>query len=272
MHFAASTMFFHEYVLEEIFDYLAEAGADSVEFWMETPHFWLSGMPEEELSHCLAEHPGLIDFTFHAPILDLNPCSINPRVAEASVTYAEEAVAMAERMGAGVVTVHPGRRTAKRVPSAPDYERFESYIRRLAGAARGRKVRVAMENMEKKVNYLLSDPGAMRELLDQEPWLWFTLDISHAMGTSIAEVKRYIDLCGDRLANVHVGRAERGRMHLPMARRQDMGDLIRYIGRSGYEGNLTLEIEDLAFTHDLCSEEKVLLLSREVAFMRESLG
>jgi sugar phosphate isomerase/epimerase len=51
--FAVSTMFFHEYPCDHIFDYVAESGLDSLEFWVETPHFWLRDRPEGELAGCI---------------------------------------------------------------------------------------------------------------------------------------------------------------------------------------------------------------------------
>ena len=48
-----------------------------------------------------------------------------------------------------------------------------------------------------------------------------------------------------------------------------MAGILRYLLQSGYRGNLTLELEDRNFTHDLTAEEKVLVLSRELAFMRD---
>lgn len=270
--FAVSSMFFHEYPLEEIFQYIREAGLDSMEFWMETPAFWLSGLPEGELARCMRASPELASLTIHAPILDLNPTSVNPDIAAISVGYATKAIHLASRLGIDLVTVHPGRRTAKRPPGAPDFERFAKYIRTLEVASEETGVRVAMENMEPKVNSLLCTPDDMQELLDREPWLWFTLDISHAMNSGITGVKGYIDLCGDRLVNVHVGRAGGGKMHLPLLEDHNMADILRALARIGYEGNLTLELEDRNFSHDLSSEEKIQLLSAERKFMQQSFA
>jgi sugar phosphate isomerase/epimerase len=269
---AVSTMFFHEYPLDEGFDAVGEAGLDSIEFWIETPHFWLNGHPVGELAALLREHPGFSPVNVHAPILDLNPCSVNPRVAGASLAYASEAIDLAERIGAGVVTVHPGRRTAKRPPGGPDYRRFEHYVDILRAAASGKQVRVAMENMERAVNALLSSPEEVRELLDREPWLSFTLDVSHAMAHSVEEVSRFIGLCGDRLANVHFSRTEGGKTHLPLDGSPRARAVLRALGDAGYRGPLTLEIEDRNFDHDLSLEEKVMLLSREAAFIRSEIG
>jgi sugar phosphate isomerase/epimerase len=261
-------MFFHEYPVETIMGHAEAATLDAIEFWLETPHFWLRGMPDDLLRRALAAHPGLQLATVHAPILDLNPCSINPRVAEVSVAYALEAVAFADRFGAEVVTVHPGRRTAKRPPSPDDYRRFDRLISALREAASGVEVKIAIENMERKVNNFLSSPDDARRLLDREDWLWFTLDVSHAMGTSLAEVGDYVELCGDRLANVHLSRASDGKMHLALSGHPDGRAVLTMLRNARYTGPLTLELEDLRLDRSYSANEKVALLASECAFIR----
>ncbi len=265
-------MFFHEYPLETIFASARRATLDAVEFWLETPHFWLRGMPEEELLAGLRAHPDLGPISVHAPILDLNPCSINPRVAEASVAYALEAIALADRCGAEVVTVHPGRRTAKRPPSPDDYRRFDRLIGSLREAARDARVRIAIENMERTVNNLLTSPETVRQLLDDEDWLWFTLDVSHAMGHSLEEVRAFVEVCGDRLANVHLSRASDGKMHLSLSGHPDGRFVLELLRDHRYRGPFTLEIEDLRFDRVYSVDEKVALLASECAFVRSVLG
>jgi sugar phosphate isomerase/epimerase len=272
VHIAVSTMFFHEYPLEEGFDAIERAGLDSIEFWVETPHYWLNGHPVGELQACLGDHPGFSPVSVHAPILDLNPCSINPRVAQATLAYAAEAIELAERIGAGVVTVHPGRRTARRPPSAPEYQRFERFLDLLRASSTGRRVRISIENMERAVNSLLSRPAEVRELLDREPWLSFTLDVSHAMARSVEEVTDFIDLCGDRMANIHLSRSGDGKTHLPLDGTRRARAVLHALEDAGYAGPLTLEIEDRNFDHDLSLEEKVSLLNREAAFIRSEIG
>jgi sugar phosphate isomerase/epimerase len=269
VQFAVSSMFFHEYPVDQIFDYVEEAGLTGIEFWIETPHFWVRDMPIDEIADCIHTHPALAPITVHAPVLDLNPCSINPSIAAVSVQYALRAVEMAELLGARTITLHPGRRTAKRVPSEADYRRFEHYMAELRRKAQGKSVGVAMENMERKVNSLLCRPQEVRELLEREPWLSFTLDVAHALKQSVEEVEAYIEACGDRIANVHVSGAGSGGMHLPVAGNEDIAGIITLLKQKGYEGNLTLEIEDRNFATELCSEEKITLLAGEVAFLRD---
>ncbi|MBP2145948.1 sugar phosphate isomerase/epimerase [Methanofollis sp. W23] len=260
---AVSSMFFHEYPVDEIFSSVEEAGLTGLEFWVETPHFWLRGHPLHELKAAVRAHPRLSPLTLHAPALDLNPCSINPRVAAASQQYAVEAVALAGAVGADVVTVHPGRRTARRPPSRYDYAHFRTYLARLRQASAETGVRVAIENMEPKVNSLLCTPEGMRETLDAHPWLWFTLDVAHAMTVSGAEVARYLETCGDRIANVHLSMVAEGQRHLPVAGREEACEVVRALRDAGYRGPLTLEIEDQVFAHPLSLEEKVMVLRDE---------
>jgi len=38
-------MFFHEYTVDEIFSFVSRSGLNALEFWLETPHFWLRDLP-----------------------------------------------------------------------------------------------------------------------------------------------------------------------------------------------------------------------------------
>jgi len=270
--FAIASMFFHEYQTDHIFDFVAESGLNGIEFWVETPHFWLADRPEGLLQECVRNHPELAPVTVHAPILDLNPCSINPAVAEASVAYTIEAIELAERIGADIVTVHPGRRTAKRVPSGYDYERFERYMAAMQDAASKKRVKVAIENMEPKINSLLCTPESAREVLDSEPWLFFTLDMGHAMMRSPAEVTRYLDLCLDRMVNVHVGAVQNGSAHYPIHGDHEAAGALEALADRGYRGYLTLELEDRHFDQELSSEEKVTLVMQEAEVLRNTFS
>ena len=114
--YGVSSMFFHEYTSDEIFSFVAKTGLDGIEYWLETPHFWLRDLPADEVIACRWAHPEIATLTVHTPVLDLNPCSINPDVAEISVAYAVRSLEMAQMLGAAVLTVHPAgeRRNVRR--------------------------------------------------------------------------------------------------------------------------------------------------------------
>lgn len=266
-----SSMFFHEYTTPEIFRFVSRAGLDAIEYWIETPHFWLRELPVPEVVACREQHPEIRTLTVHAPILDLNPCSINPAVAEVSLEYAVRAIGIACEMGARVLTLHPGRRTAKRPPGDADLARFSRYITVVREAAMKDSIKVSMENMEPAVNSFLCTPERVRQLMDEEPWLSFTLDVAHAMAKGDDEPLRYIELCGDRLANVHISRKEEKTLHLPLDRDPAMARVMKALREIGYSGPLTIEIDDLTFPHPLSAEEKIAVLSRDRAFMQECM-
>jgi sugar phosphate isomerase/epimerase len=270
--FAVSSMFFHEYTTPEIFSFVSRAGLDGIEYWLETPHFWLRDLPVHEVLSCKKMHPEISNLTVHAPILDLNPCSINPKVAEISIQFAVQSIAIAEQLGAQVLTVHPGRRTAKRPPGEADFARFGHYLSALREAVMHNSLKISMENMEQAVNSFLCTPERVRQLLDDESWLFFTLDTSHALAKSEEEPLRYIELCHDRLANVHISRKEGRTLHHPLDRNPFMATVMHALKDAGYAGPLTLEVDDLNFPHPLSAEEKVAILSRDRAFMRECMG
>jgi sugar phosphate isomerase/epimerase len=269
--FSVASMFFHEYSTQEIFSFVSRTGLNALEFWLETPHFWLRNLPVDEVTACRNVHKELPVLTVHSPILDLNPCSINPAVAEISVEYAVRSLRIAEQLGATVLTVHPGRRTAKRPPSDADFVRFDHYISVLREAAKGSTVKIGMENMEPIVNSLLCTPERMRALLDDEPWLFFTLDVAHALSRSEVEAIRYIELCHDRLINVHISRFDHGKAHFPLSRHASMARVMESLKNNRYSGCLTLEIEDLNFDRPYSVEEKIAVLSKDCAFMKECM-
>ena len=270
--FSVASMFFHEYTIPDIFSFVSRTGLNAMEFWLETPNFWLRDLPVDEVIACRKAHPELAVLTVHSPILDLNPCSINPEVADISIEYAVRSLRIAEQLGASVLTIHPGRRTAKRPPSDADFVRFEHYISVMREAATGSTVKIGIENMEPIVNSLLCTPDRMRMLLDNEPWLFFTFDVAHALSRSEEEAIRYIELCHDRLVNVHISRFDHGKAHYPLDNHASMARVLENLKDYNFDGSLTLEIEDLNFNRSYSAEEKIAVLARDCAFMKESIG
>lgn len=257
-------MFFHEYSIGEIFDLASLTGADALEFWLETPAFWLTGLPLEELRSAAEEHPELHPMLIHAPVIDLNPCSINPKVQEISLAYALEALRLASELGAELVTIHPGRRSVKRRPNAHDIQRFRRLLATLERGSMEFGVKVALENMEAEVNTFFSTPGEVRELLVREEWLLITLDIAHALYSDDHEAIAFIDSCGERLANVHLSGRVEGVPHLPHSLDPRTAPVLIELRKRGYDGAIILELEDQAFDRELSCEEKLLVLTSEL--------
>ena len=81
---------------------------------------------------------------------------------------------------------------------------------------------------------------------------------------------RFIDLCIDRMVNVHVSAlGANGRPHHPIHDDPAAQRVLADLADRGYTGYLTLELEDMVFSGALSSEEKIVLLSRELRALQE---
>ncbi len=257
-------MFFHEYSLDSIFSAILQSGLDTVEFWLETPSFWTTGRDITGLKRALYDCPSLLPVTVHAPTLDLNPISINPEVAAVSVDAVCSAILTADEIKAEVITIHPGRRTAKRPPSRADMRRFAIYMEAVEAASRGLSVAVAIENMGPGINSLMSTPEAIRDALDEYRHLSFTFDYAHACigGEELAE--EFASLNCDRIRNIHASYGSPDLMHAPLTGTEKMDGLIRILTSIEYDGPVIFEIEDLALPDKISYREKCALLASEV--------
>jgi sugar phosphate isomerase/epimerase len=260
-------MFFHEFGVGEIFGFARDAGCTSIEFWLETPDFWLNGMDTDKLVYIAGNYPALLPLTMHAPVLDLNPCSINPFVAEASLRSNVLALKTAEKCKAEIITIHPGRRTAKRPAGKRDYKRFENYINIIKEESEHLKVKVCIENMEQKVNSLFYQPEMVHKLLNEEEWLCFTLDTAHALASGEERLNKFIDLNFDRIANIHLSTVNNSERHLPVSGDVSIAGFLEKISGLGYNGHITLEIEDLNFPDKLSAKEKTEIIRGEIKYV-----
>ena len=267
---AASSMFFHEYEPQEIFAAVEKAGADTIEFWMETPTFWMRGANVSELIEMMHLYPNFGHIAMHAPVFELNPCSFNSKVADLTAEYTLACMDILEQLGGGVLTIHPGKRTSKRPISPIDKERFVHYIERVGNAAVGSSVIVALENMPPAVNAHMVTANEIRTVLDQYAWLSFTWDYAHAC--LAGDPFSFPRECGERIVNIHTSKGDRKSMHSPLAGTPEAAELRNVLSEIGYGGLMTFELEDLSFepngstpSHRPFSYgEKIAILSREV--------
>ncbi len=258
----ASTMFFHPYAVSEIFSAMNTAGLDSVEFWMETPDFWFSGMHIDDILEQKKKYPAMFPIAMHAPIFDLNPCSINPDVARLAADYTCACIEMLDILGGGIVTIHPGKRTVKRPVSPEDAVRFHTYLNRVSETGSSR-VKIALENMPPAVNAHMTTAAEMRGVLDEYAWLGFTWDYAHAQ--LAGDPFSFPALCADRMINIHASLGRPGAMHSPLAGTDEGYQLIQALKDISYDSRVTFELEDMSFSCPSYAD-RVDVLQREQEF------
>jgi sugar phosphate isomerase/epimerase len=256
---SVSSMFLWDLDPEGMADVIAEAGLKEIEFWAETPWYWEEGRREEQAEEINRELEGRIT-TLHAPVMDLNPSSYNDLVCQATITESLRAIDLAEFLGAEVVTIHPGKRTAKRPAREAERQKLRRYLDACLDRAEERGVLLALENLEPAPWNICADPEEMNQFLG-ELSLGMTLDISHAT-PPLSRAIAFIETLKDRILNVHVSATRNGVRHLPPSD-GSIDRVLTVLRDAGYGGPLTLELDDKKFPKTLSKEDKVRVLRGE---------
>lgn len=264
MRLSCASLFLWEYSISDIMEILLEAGIRSVEFWAETPDFWKDRhdlIVQAALEEAIAMMPE--GCTLHAPILDLNPSSYNDYVHEATIKETLWSLDLASKLGARVVTIHPGKRTVHRTPTNEDWGKFLKYLKVCRKRADELELNLSLENRMPGVSSMCSTPGEMKEVLSRFPSLFFTFDVTHAFIQSPETAMSFISELRDKIINVHVGAPHDGKQHYPSHRNKSMEAVLRALRSSGYDGDLTIEIDDKAYSMPMSREDKVRELREE---------
>jgi sugar phosphate isomerase/epimerase len=253
-------MFLWDLDPEGMAEVIAGAGLEGVEFWVETPWYWEGGRLEEGAEEVRRAFRGL-KTTLHAPVMDLNPSSYNDLVCRAAIEESLRAIDLAEVLGARVVTIHPGRRTARRPPRGDEREKLRRYLEASIDRGEEKGVDLALENLEPAPWNICAEPEEMGRFLDEFPLLGMTLDISHAI-PPISRAISFLETLGGRIVNVHVSATINGVRHLP-AKDGSVDEVLTTLRDLGYGGPLTLELDDKKFPSTLSKDDKVGVLIRE---------
>ncbi len=270
MRLSCASLFLWEYSVYEIMEMLLEAGIKSVEFWAETPEFWKDRFDamalaalEEELS-MMPEGCNL-----HVPVLDLNPASINDNVHKVTIRETLWSLDLAKNIGARVVTVHPGKRTVHRAPTDEDRDKFMKYLEVCKEKADRLKLCLSLENSMPGIQSMCSTPDEMKSVLERFPGLFFTYDVVHAFIQSPGIAMSFIEELSDKMINLHIGAPHDGKPHFPSYLKKNMEPVLIALRDSGYDGDITIEIDDKTYSKQLSREEKVNELIRERIYLEK---
>ena len=270
MRLSCSSLFLWEYPVCEIMHILLKSGINSVEFWSETPLFWTGRKNETavaELIEAISMMPQ--GCTLHAPVMDLNPSSYNDLVHEATITESLWSLELAGMLKARVVTIHPGKRTAHRKPTGDDWDKFMRYLDICLEKAKEMDINLSLENSMPGIQSMCSNPAEMKEVLDKYHGLFFTFDAVHAFLDSPDTAVSFIDELGNKMINVHVGAPHDGKPHFPMHHEKKMDTILQHLRDSGYEGDITIEIDDKVYPRALSREEKISELIGERMYLEK---
>lgn len=275
MEISCSSLFLWDYGIDEIATILGRAGIENIEFWAETPEFWQYRHEAKVVEHLYDVISTFFGHcTVHTPILDLNPSSYNEHVRKATIKETFWAIDLSSKLDARVLTIHPGNRTVQRQPTPEDREKFFDYLTVCTGYAREMGVVLALENLSPRLQSMCYEPSFMGYVLAKYPDLMMTFDIAHALQTGQDNALDFISELGGRIVNVHVGGVQNGTPHYPghMARNREIIEILGRLQRSGYDNDLTIEIDDKLINRDMSKSDKISVLIKEKEYIMQALN
>ncbi|MEM1579282.1 MAG: sugar phosphate isomerase/epimerase [Archaeoglobaceae archaeon] len=249
-----SSMFLYEYSTEMIKKAAELAEYDGIEFWVETPYFWVDRSLEK--LECFSD----FKVALHAPVLDLNPVSVNNGLCELTLKETLYTISLASKIRAKIVTVHAGKRSAHREPVWADYNSLHKFLRISSSFAKIKDVNISLENSEKRINNLCKTAEELKTFVELYD-LKITLDIKHA----ISDAESFFDLLG-RICNVHISSENEGK-HIQASKSERVKEILKKLFELGYDGLLTVELDDLGIGN-LDFGKKVEILKKEAEFVR----
>ncbi|MCD4846488.1 MAG: sugar phosphate isomerase/epimerase [Methanosarcinales archaeon] len=274
MRISCSSLFLWDYHTNEIIEILTRAGIDSIEFWPETPEFWMHRHEPDAIEQLKKTISVLTDHcTVHAPILDLNASSYNEHVCKATIMETLWTIDLSSMLEASILTIHPGHRTVHRAPTPMDKDRFFHYLSVCIEYASQVGITLALENMTRDIRSMCYDVAGMSEVLLKYPDLMITLDIAHALYSGKDTAMEFIHELGDRIVNVHSGDIHNSAPHYPLYlyNTPDTTNILEELANIGYDNDLTIEIDDKLLDGYQSRQDKTLVLINEKDHLKRIL-
>lgn len=155
---------------------------------------------EREISEMISSHG--MTCSVHAPICDLNVAALTDRLLEASVEVICDTIASSAKIGAMIVTVHPGLSSMSvNGTEAPAMERARRSMKRIEAVGQEYGVTLAIENMPSFPFFLGRTASNLVDIIDGTD-LGICFDIGHANTTG--QIEAMVETFGDRIVNVHI--------------------------------------------------------------------
>ncbi|ADC47101.1 xylose isomerase-like TIM barrel domain-containing protein [Methanobrevibacter ruminantium M1] len=142
-----------------------------------------------------------LKYTVHAPFIEVNPASVNPALAKASVDEIKRSVDLANLLDSDIVVIHPGRAifTNDMEYMASVYRIAEENLKVIGEYAKDNGVMTCIENLPRLRGFMYQDINQLNETLERTG-LPMTLDIGHAY-TAGFDVD---DVSFDCISHIHI--------------------------------------------------------------------
>lgn len=256
MQAAISSLLFRSHPLQHVVDLAKEVGISWLEVW--TEHFWRDD--DGGLLERLRE--SRLDLSVHGPIGDINITSSNPGIREESLRQVLQGVEEAAKMGARVITVHPGYLTGRQDGEESIWEMQVEALTRIAKKGKEAGILVAMETMEKRNKEVVIHPEITNRIIDAVNMNNFgvTFDISHAH--TVMDVGEFIRTLR-KINHIHISDTKSGKVHVLMGEGEiSFGPVLQAL-KEKYDGALVIEGWN--------PNDEIGMVQKSAAFLRRQL-
>ncbi len=238
---------------EEIFDCACVNNLSGIEFWSQ--QIENKNLSSEKIRDLAKEFN--LNLTLHAKSWDLNLASINKKVRDLSLRETLADIDLASKIGAGEITIHPGRFSVG-FKEEFYYDLLRESFSAILNYSLKKKVKVSIEIMEKIKKEFIIDLYSLKKLTGSsyEDFL-YTLDVAHC--DNLDEI--YFNLNNlKNISKVHISNRLRDKYHTELDRGMfPMEEIIEKIG----EKNLPMVVEGMEIGRT------TFILDRNLKFLKE---
>lgn len=191
--------------------------------------------------------------SLHAPFgKTVNIIDTDEAIRVESVRQIKDAIDLAAKHQLSSVTFHPGHLSSEDEDTDSKWEQLIFAVGDIAAYAKEKKVRVGLENMERRMFELVctvDDLNRFAELGRDNPYFGITMDFAHYA----THCDRVPDLSALKLPlyNVHISQGIGGIMHYPLTVDDGMVDIrgiCRALDDYGYRGFVVMELREPLYT------------------------
>ncbi len=257
MQAAISSLLFKSHTLGRVVDLARDAGISWLEVW--TEHFWRDD--DGRLLQSLRQSG--LDLSVHGPIGDINITSSNPGIREESLKQVLQGVEEAAKMGARVITVHPGYTTGRQDGPESIWDFQIEALTRIAKRGKEVGILVAMETMEKRNKEVVIHPEIANQIIDAVNMENFgvTFDISHAH--TVMDVVEFIRSLR-RIIHIHISDTKSAKVHVQMGEGEIAFGPVLQALKEKYDGALVIEGWN--------PKDEMGMVQKSTAFLRAQLA
>lgn len=177
-HLFSMSNFFLKKTPQQVVQWARQNGFEGVELWADEPFLNIYRTGEETLEVLAKEQKELV-YTVHAPLYDINICSVNTGIMKESVRQIKKVTGWSDYIKVKRIVVHPGKTPSRDYQVIKEVEKiFKKAIEEIKKAAFSRSIDLVLENITADDANMGRTPEELKKILDEFD-LGLCLDTGH---------------------------------------------------------------------------------------------